>query len=82
MDEKVRSDISHAKQQYHESVSLFCEKERNVASVAAGLTAVCCPGAGPADCVLRLHGFRESCHQTQKAASGHVCPTGNAAGIF
>lgn len=58
------------------------QTQKKVASGAAGLTAVCSPGTGPADFVLRLHGFRKSCHQTEKAASGHVCPTGVAAGIL
>lgn len=86
VDEKVRRDISSAKKQYYEAVSPSCKKkiktQKKVASGAAGLTAVCSPGTGPADFVLRLHGFRKSCHQTEKAASGHVCPTGVAAGIL
>lgn len=39
-------------------------------------------GPGPAGCLLRLHSIWKSNHQTEEAASRHLCSTSNAAGLL
>lgn len=93
VDEKVRSDISHAKQQYLESVSWYTKSnylreslmlsDLYITTVVVSFHSVAgFIDKGPAGFVLRLYSFRKSRHQTDKAAPGHLHSTSNAAGLL
>lgn len=86
LDEKVRGDISLAKQRYLEAVSRdqTCQCENKQQRVVHNPSSSCpgSPDSGPAARVLRLHRVRESNHQTDQAASGHFCSAGVAVGLL
>lgn len=89
VDEKIQSDIGHAKQQYLESVSLYSTavqaKKKSLNDFSLYVTVHSVTGftdSGPAGGVSRLHSVWKSGHQREEAASRHLCTTSHAAGLL